>query len=118
MFILIVSTIILTGCETNRENKTSKYDNFAQCLTDNNVKMFGAYWCSHCANQKNLFGSSFKYVNYIECSLPGRAGQTQICIRENIKSYPTWEFSNGIRKEGTQNLEQLSKLSGCSLEEK
>src|SRR3989344_3569664 len=40
--------------------KPGKYDPFAQCLTDNGAKMFGAYWCPHCSDQKKMFGSSWK----------------------------------------------------------
>jgi len=95
---------------------SGKYDSFAQCLTDSNVKMFGAYWCSHCANQKELFGSSFKHVNYVECSLPNKAGVTKVCIDENINSFPTWEFADGSRRGGVISLSKLSELSGCLLE--
>lgn len=97
------------------QNSGGSYDEFAQCLTDNNVKMYGAYWCPHCAAQKDLFGSSFKNINYIECSLPEKAGQTQICMEEGIQTYPTWEFADSSRSEGVQSLEQLRSKTGCSL---
>lgn len=96
----------------------SKYDNFAKCLADNGVKMYGAYWCPHCASQKQMFGDSFEFVNYIECSLPNRAGQTQECKDAKINAYPTWEFKDGKRIEGELTLGQLSQYSGCKLEEK
>jgi hypothetical protein len=101
--------VILIGCGKN-------YDVFAQCLTDNGVKFYGAYWCPHCQNQKNLFGSSFNNVNYIECSLPEKSGQNELCNQENIKKYPTWEFADGNRVEDVIPLKELSRLSGCSLE--
>ena len=91
------------------------YDEFAQCLTDNGAKMYGAYWCPHCAEQKKIFGNSWKHVDYVECSLPNRAGTTQICIEENIQSYPTWEFSDGTKVSGFQSLQTLAQKTGCSL---
>ena len=109
MIICALSLVVLMGCGRN-------YDAFAQCLTDNDVTFFGAFWCPHCQNQKNLFGGAMEYVNYVECSLPDQSGQTQICIDENIETYPTWEFSDGTRVDGVQTLESLSARSGCSLE--
>lgn len=108
--ILVLIVIIFLSFKSSKN-----YDEFTHCLTDSNVKMFGAFWCPHCANQKSLFGNSFKNVNYIECSLPDKSGQTQICIDENIMTYPTWEFADGSRVEGVQSLEQLSLKSGCGL---
>ena len=107
----IMMMVLFAGCSS-----LGRHDNFASCLTENDVKMYGAYWCPHCANQKDMFGTSFDYVNYVECSLPNRAGTTQICQDEGIKIYPTWEFADGSRTEGVMALEKLSRLSGCSME--
>lgn len=94
-----------------------RYDAFAKCLSDAGVKMYGAYWCPHCKNQKDAFGSSWKFVDSVECSLPNRAGQTELCSKEGIKGYPTWEFKDGERAEGELSMQQLSAKSGCSLPE-
>jgi hypothetical protein len=94
-----------------------KYDEFAKCLSENGVKMYGAYWCPHCNAQKQMFGNSWSQVNYVECSLPNKAGQTQVCTESGIKSYPTWEFQDGLRIEGEMPLEKISSLSGCKLEQ-
>lgn len=79
--------------------------------------MYGAYWCPHCQEQKKMFGGSWDKVDYIECSLPNRAGETAICNQAGITSYPTWQFADGTRKTGTLSLEDLSFFSGCALEE-
>ena len=102
--------LILSGC-----TKNANLDNFAKCISDKGMIMYGAYWCPHCNNQKTLFSNSFQYVNYIECSLPNKAGQTQICIDAGIKKYPTWEFGDKTRSEGEMSLLQLSQKSGCPL---
>src|ERR1700694_373108 len=39
-----------------------KHDAFARCLTERGVKMYGAWWCPHCVEQKEKFGASFEYV--------------------------------------------------------
>ena len=42
--------------------RVHEHDNFARCLKQHDVKMYGAYWCPHCAEQKALFQASFEYV--------------------------------------------------------
>lgn len=96
---------------------TGNYDAFAQCLTEKKVKMWGAYWCSHCENQKKLFGGSFQYVTYVECGIQGNpSGQTQECKDAKIEGYPTWEFSDGSRLSGEQSFETLSGKTGCAIQ--
>ncbi len=93
---------------------TGSHDSFAQCLTQKGVKFYGAFWCPHCAAQKDEFGNSMKYVNYVECANPDLS-KTKICTTENISEYPTWILPNGTRYEGVLPLENLSILSGCTL---
>lgn len=114
---IIVAIILLAIFAFNRtDNEPGEYDAFAKCLSDNEVKMYGAYWCPYCNDQKEMFGNSWKYINYIECSLPNRAGQKLICQQNNVKVYPTWEFQDGQKIEGKLSLEQLSQYGDCKLE--
>ncbi|MBT4166226.1 hypothetical protein HOE04_04280 [archaeon] len=115
--ILIWSIILLTIATVAVYSITiSKTDEgFAQCLTKEGVKFYGTYWCSHCANQKAMFGSSFENINYIECSLPERAGTTQECIDAGVQVYPTWGFADGTLVKGELTLQELSKRSNCEL---
>jgi len=64
---------------------TSDKDVFAQCLTEKGWAMYGAVWCSHCKEQKDLFGESFKFVKYIECP-----DNIQLCTDKKVVGYPTW----------------------------
>lgn len=92
----------------------SPYDGFAQCLTNDGVTMYGAWWCPHCQNQKKLFGSSFDFVTYVECSNANKS-MNQTCKDAGIEGYPTWELSDGTRLGGEQSLETLAEKSGCAL---
>ena len=84
----------------------------AEHLTKVGAKMYGAYWCSHCQDQKRLFGKeAVSKLNYIECDPKGKNSQTNLCVAANIKAYPTWE-TNGKSLEGVVSLENLAKLSG------
>jgi hypothetical protein len=73
------------------------YDKFAQCLNKKGASMYGAFWCPHCKEQKEKFGSSFLYVNYVECGVQtiplDRTKQTDACKDKNIHRYPTWIFT-------------------------
>jgi hypothetical protein len=92
------------------------YDDFAQCLTDSGAKMYGAYWCPHCANQKETFGNSFKHVDYIECDPRGNDANPVACESAGIQGYPTWIFADGERASGSLTLRELAFRSGCVLE--
>lgn len=85
-----------------------KIDKLAMCLTEKGVAMYGAYWCSHCQNQKKIFGESFKYVKYIECTQ-----EIKNCEEKNIEGYPTWIFKDGSRLSGEQPLLVLAQKVSC-----
>ena len=76
------------------------------------AKMYGAYWCPHCYEQKQLFGKeAFSQINYIECAPDGKNPQPNVCAKAGIKSYPSWEI-NGKVESGVLPPEQLAELSG------
>jgi hypothetical protein len=93
----------------------SRFDQFAKCLAVHQAKMYGAYWCPHCADQKEMFESSFQYVPYVECGVPGSREEAPLCKDAGIKHFPTWQFADGERREGTLPLRDLGNKTGCSL---
>lgn len=107
--VVVISVIILSS------SGSSKYEDFAQCITDSGTKMYGAYWCPHCQAQKKIFGSSWDNINYIECATPGSNQQTTACNVAGIKSYPTWIFGDGRPLSGELSLQQLATFTGCQL---
>ena len=90
-------------------------DAFAKCLTSKQVKMYGAFWCPHCAEQKEMFGLSFEFVPYVECGIKGSRTQQAVCTQAGVKNYPTWVFADGTRVEGTLPLDALAQKTGCPL---
>lgn len=98
--------------------RAHRYDTFARCLSQKGIKMYGAYWCPHCAEQKAMFDASFQYVPYIECGIQGDTSKIQqVCTDASIKHFPTWQFPPmGERVEGAIPIEDLSLRSGCPLE--
>lgn len=97
------------------QNTSGKLDNFAKCLKSKGAIFYGAFWCSHCQNQKAEFGQSEKYLPYVECSTSDGNAQTDECKKKNIKSYPTWEFKDGLRETGEVSLDRLSEKTSCIL---
>jgi hypothetical protein len=98
-----------------RRKRGSRLDGFAKCLAAKQAKMYGAYWCPHCADQKEMFESSFQYVPYVECGVPGSRDEAPICKDAGIKHFPTWQFGDGERQEGALPLQALGTRTGCSL---
>ncbi len=90
------------------------YDSFAQCLTEKGAAMYGAYWCNHCAAQKEMFGKSFKYINYIECDSRGENAKPELCEQAAITGYPTWIIDRKQYK-GVQQFETLASITNCSI---
>lgn len=86
------------------------YDEFAQCLSEKSLAMYGAAWCPHCQAEKKRFGDSFKYVSYIECP-----ENTKLCLDKGVNSYPTWIDKAGNKYEGEQGLDGLARISQCNL---
>lgn len=118
LVVVIVGGLILVKSYSDKTAsdpaRATAYDSFAQCLTDAGAKFYGAYWCPHCQNQKRMFENS-KNLPYIECSTPNGQAQTQICIDAGITGYPTWEFADGSRLDGEQELATLAEKTSCAL---
>jgi len=95
--------------------RTHKYDGFAKCLAGHQAKMYGLYWCSHCADQKAEFGTSFKYVPYVECAIRGSKEMAPECKIVGVRQFPAWQFGMEPPKEGVLSLAALSDKTGCSL---
>ena len=85
----------------------------AKHLTDIGAKIYGAYWCPHCFDQKQLFGKdAYQAIPYIECAPDGKDSQTALCQSvPEITGFPTWEV-NGEFLSGSQSLATLAEASG------
>jgi thiol-disulfide isomerase/thioredoxin len=92
-----------------------QHDALAQCIANQGVKFYGAFWCPHCQRTKGLFGSSAKYLPYVECSTADGQGQLQICKDKKVTSYPTWIRPDGKILTGEHTLDEWAAFSGCTL---
>ena len=107
---IVVIALALLDYSKKSANSPSPLDSFATCLAERGAIMYGADWCPHCQNEKRAFGSSFRFVPYIECPQNPKE-----CIAKGIDGYPTWIFSDGRIFVGEQGLNRLSEISGCTL---
>mmetsp|Transcript_29172 Transcript_29172/g.70408 ORF Transcript_29172/g.70408 Transcript_29172/m.70408 type:complete len:415 (-) Transcript_29172:59-1303(-) len=82
----------------------------AKDLQSLDARMFGAFWCSHCYDQKETLGKeAFSKIPYIECSKDGINSQTSFCKSKDVPGFPTWEI-NGKLYPGEQSLEELEEV--------
>jgi|SRR5579863_3790191 len=116
-YVMIVVAIILASAAAYyfAHRRNVQLDAFAQCLTAKQAKMYGAYWCPHCQEQKEKFGSAFEFAPYVECGIKGSQAIAAVCTDAGIKRFPTWIFSDGTRVEGSHELDFLSDKTGCAL---
>lgn len=93
-------------------------EGFAKCLSEKNVKMYGAYRCPHCVNNKGMFGNGGKILVdlgiYVECDAGGDNPQPDVCSEKGVEGYPTWEINNKLYS-GEMQLNKIAELSSCTL---
>jgi hypothetical protein len=116
-FLTYAAIIVLLAASylAGRYYRDHKYDSFAKCLASKQAKMYGLYWCPHCADQKAKFGASFEYVPYVECAIKGSRELAPACQAAGVKLFPSWQFGADPPKEGVLELDVLSQKTGCSL---
>ncbi|HEU0085392.1 MAG TPA: hypothetical protein VFQ59_00310 [Candidatus Paceibacterota bacterium] len=115
LILATVVTVIIRQGSGGPAVKDGQYDSFAQCLTEQGAMFYGTFWCPYCKQQKDMFGSSVKYMPYTECSTPDGQSQTAVCREAEIANYPTWVFADGSRLNGLVPLETLAEKTSCQL---
>ncbi|KAK8945478.1 hypothetical protein KSP40_PGU013240 [Platanthera guangdongensis] len=73
------------------------------------AKMYGAFWCSHCMEQKQMFGvEAAKIIDYIEC-FPDGAGKGRKmaleCTLAGLEGFPTWVVKGKVLSDESENSE-------------
>ncbi|MEZ6074910.1 MAG: hypothetical protein R3C56_04300 [Pirellulaceae bacterium] len=86
---------------------------FAKALTDSGTRFFGAAWCPHCTDQRQLFQDGGKFLPFVEVTNPDRT-PNQVAIDEGVTEYPTWEFPDGTRLTGV-HPQTLTTKSGMPI---
>ena len=111
---LCLLPLLWTSAPAGDDAKRVATDKLAKCMTQKDATMYGLFWCSHCKDQKDMFGDSFQYVKYVECATKENPRAiTPECKAQDIKHTPTWIFKDGSRLEGAQPLATLAEKTGC-----
>ncbi|XP_051115443.1 thiol-disulfide oxidoreductase LTO1-like [Andrographis paniculata] len=102
--------------ETEVQTKSSPLAiSLANHLRSIGAKLYGAFWCTHCHEQKEIFGrEAAKLLDYIECFPDGASKETKVakaCQDAKIEGFPTW-IINGQVLNGEQQLSELAAISG------
>ena len=102
---------------------------FVQILGER-TRFYGAFWCSACQRQKNLFAAESENLPFIEVTAgdPNDLGSvvlndvglgTDLTLNPTgrpIESFPTWErISDGERMTGVHTIGQLAEFAGIPL---
>ena len=109
--------VFFTVTDTSGESEIQ----LARHLKQTGAKMYSAYWCPHCYEQKKLFGvAALNDLPFVECAPDGKNSQTAICQDVAAKAekqlghpfgFPTWEI-NGKFYSGQETLQDLATQSG------
>ena len=82
----------------------------ASDLKSLNSRMFGAFWCSHCYDQKQALGyEAMKSIPYVECDREGYNNERDLCREQKVPGYPTWEIGGKLFP-GERSLEELREI--------
>ena len=92
-----------------RSQRPGQYDDFAKCLTEKEVVVYGNDFCQYTTKQLGYFGKSKQHIKYVKCT-----DNKEICDSKRVQITPTWEI-NGQTYSGVQSFEMLARLSGCKL---
>lgn len=104
--VIALSALVLTGCT---QEPKQNLDAFAKCLTEKGAMIYTSKTCSHCQNQKKLFGDSWQYINDVDCN-----DNPIVCSQAGIQGVPNWMI-NGESLLGEQSLEILAEKTGCEI---
>ena len=108
------STNVVAGAKESPPPTTTTSSPQAMALAKQMQKMdtrfYGAFWCSHCFDQKQAMGkNAMEMIPYIECSRDGLNAQTKMCKERDVPGYPTWEI-NGKLYPGERTLDELEEI--------
>ena len=96
--VIVISVIILN------KPKPGPNDELAKCLGEKS-ELYVQLGCHACETQENLFGTSYQYLNTIDCFY-----EREKCGA--ITNTPTWIIDDE-KHIGVQSIETLKELTGC-----
>lgn len=83
---------------------------FSKCVGEK-TELYVNEGCPNCEKQEKIFIGFLDNLNIIDCG-----EQAKICIEKEVRFVPTWIINNE-KELGFKNLQELSEITGCKLEE-
>lgn len=104
--IAIVLAVIFGIIYISNNSSSSVSSEVAQCIGQRAL-VYVRTGCHACETQEKMFGSSYKYINEVDC-----AYESDKCNLNGITATPTWVI-NGQYNVGVQTIPRLQALTGC-----
>lgn len=108
IIVVIIALLIWTILPSKQDNPGIS-EELAKCISENSI-YYAQTGCSACKIQEELFGSSAKYLNKIDCVY-----EREACNQAQITATPTW-IINEQKYVGVQSIEKLKEFTGCNLD--
>ncbi len=104
VIVLFLIVLFPKGTASKSENSA---ENLAACFKTQKVVMYGNDTCSECQNQKQIFGSAFSKISYVNCDF-----NQDLCAKNGVTAFPTW-ISGEKKLVGLKSLPELAEWSSC-----
>ena len=99
-----------------RASSSARALGIAKQLQARGARFYGAYWCSHCRDQKEALGAeAMRLVPYLECDANGAGSRRAECTAAGIRGYPTWQL-DGALFAGERDLDELELMLAGEVE--
>ncbi len=93
--------------ETDHKEAAHTIEDFAKCLKDSGIIMYGVDTCDFCAQQKRRFGAAFDHIEYVNCQF-----NQEFCTENGITNFPSWKIGDTV-KVGVLSFSELETLTNC-----
>jgi len=104
---LVIFSLMAMATKPEHKSPDVTIEDFAKCLKKTGFVMYGNDGCAYCKAQKEMFGSAFSGIQYVNCDF-----EEKLCADLKLGGFPTWIFQNK-QSLGIQNFDQLARFSGC-----
>ena len=105
--VAIAAAIIISKISSAGSGVSSE---LAQCISSHST-VYIQLGCHFCAQQEQLFGDNWKYLNVVDCYYTPEKCNVIIDDQGYIHT-PTWIINNQSYP-GVQSIETLKQLTGC-----
>lgn len=108
ILVILLFVLKLMLIEESKEPPLKSRTNFAKCLNERGVIMYGVDTCEYCETQRKMFGDDFGEIAYVNCDF-----NAEQCLSKGITAYPIWQVGSKSLL-GVQTFKKLAEATGCA----